>query len=157
VNRLFALAILFVTVVIARQDYSGLRPPRKDTVYLVHADELIATEADVATKQASEDDVTYIVAGERSKARTPLASPTLVIDAENLSAEKLRLFRLDVRNGHREVSFHYDGKGGAIPLRVAIANVAKRLYRIDVLDSLIAGEYALSPDGANDVFCFEVF
>jgi len=35
--------------------------------------------------------------------------------------------------------------------------VADGLYRIDVVDSLADGEYALSPDGANDVFCFEVF
>jgi hypothetical protein len=146
-----------VTLLIASQNYAGPRPPRKDTVYLVHADQLIATEVGIASKQAIADDITYIVPGERSTARTPLASPTFIIEAANLSPGKLRLFRLDVRNGHREVSFHHKGNGGAIPLRADIANVSEALYRIDVVDSLSAGEYALSPDGANDVFCFEVF
>ena len=156
-NRFFALQILFVTLLGARQDYSGPRPPQKDTVYLVHADQLVATEVGIATKQAMGDNVTYIVPGERSTVRTPLASPTLVIEAGNLNADKLRLFRLDVRNGHREMRFDYKGRGGAMPLRADIANVADGLYRIDVVDSLADGEYALSPDGANDVFCFEVF
>ena len=99
-------------------------PSQKDTVYLVHADQLIATEAGIASKHATADDVTYLD---------------------------------DVRDGHREVRFHYKGQGGAIPLRADIANIADGLYRIDVVDNLSAGEYALSPDGANDVFCFEVF
>ncbi len=79
------------------------------------------------------------------------------MEADTLSANKLRLFRLDARDGHRELSFHYKSKGGAFPLRADITDIAEGLYRIDVLDSLSPGEYALSPDGANDVFCFEVF
>jgi hypothetical protein len=138
-------------------EYAGPRPPRKDTVYLVHADQLIATDVGVARQQTTASDITYIVPGERSTARTPLAGPTLLIEAENLSADKLRLFRLDVRNGHRGLTFHYKSRGGAFPLRADIANIVAGLYRIDVLDSLSAGEYALSPDGVNDVFCFEVF
>ena len=155
--RLLTLAVLLTGFLIAGMEYAGPRPPRKDTVYLVHADQLIATEASIARQQTTANEVTYIVPGERSTARTPLASPTLLIETENLSADKLRLFRLDVRNGHRELSFHYKGRGGTYPLRADIANIAADLYRIDVLDSLSAGEYALSPDGANDVFCFEVF
>lgn len=104
---LFALSLLFVTLLVARQEYAGLRPPRKDTVYLVHADQLIATEAGIATEQATADDVTYVIPGERSSVRTSPASPTLVVEAENLNAEKLRLFRLEVRDGHRELNFHY--------------------------------------------------
>ena len=155
--RLCALAILLSGLLIAGIEYAGPRPPRKDTVYLVHADRLVATEVGVARRQTTAGDIIYIVPGERSSVRTPLANPTLLIEAENLSADKLRLFRLDIREGHRELSFHYKSRGGAFPLRADIANVAGDLYRIDVLDSLSPGEYALSPDGANDVFCFEVF
>jgi hypothetical protein len=164
VFRLCAVAILLAGFLIAGMDYSGPRPPRKDTVYLVQADQLVATDAGVARQQTFADaknpranEITYIVPGERSTARTPLASPTLVVEAESLSADKLRLFRLDIRDGHRELDFHYKSRGGAFPLRADIANVAAGLYRIDVLDSLSPGENALSPDGANDVFCFEVF
>ncbi len=155
--RLCALAILLSGFLIAGMEYAGPRPPRKDMVYLVHADQLVATDVGIAQQQTTSGDITYIVPGERSTARTPLASPTLLIEAENLSADKLRLFRLDIRDGHRELSFHYKNKGGAFPLRADISNIAEGIYRIDVLDSLSAGEYALSPDGANDVFCFEVF
>jgi len=157
VFRLCTLAILLSGFLIAGLEYAGPRPPRKDTVYLVHGDQLVATEVGVARKQTTTGDITYVVPGERSTARTPLASPTLLIEAENLSADKLRLFRLDIRDGHRELSFHYKSKGGAFPLRADITNTAAGLYRIDVLDNLSAGEYMLSPDGANDVFCFEVF
>jgi hypothetical protein len=157
VFRLCTLAILSAGFLIGGMEYAGPRPPRKDTVYLVQADQLVATEVTVARKQSTAGDITYIVPGERSTARTPLASLTLMIEAENLSADKLRLFRLDIRDGHRELRFHYKNKGGAFPLRADISNIAEGIYRIDVLDSLSAGEYVLSPDGANDVFCFEVF
>jgi hypothetical protein len=157
VFRLCTLAILLSGFLIAGMEYTGPRPPRKDTVYLVQADRLVPTDAGIARRQTAANGITYIVPGERSTARTPLASPTLVVEAGNLSADKLRLFRLDIRNGHRELNFHYKSRDGAFPLRAAIANLAAGLYRIDVLDSLPAGEYALSPDGANDVFCFEVF
>jgi hypothetical protein len=157
VFRPCTFAILLAGFLIAGMEYAGPRLPRKDTVYLVHADQLIATEASVARQQTTANEITYIVSGESSTARTPLARPTLLIEAENLTADKFRLFPLDVRNGHHELNFHYKGRGGAFPRRADIANTAADIGRIDVLDSLSAGEYALSPDGVNDVFCFEVF
>jgi hypothetical protein len=87
--RLCTLAILLAGFLIAGMEYAGPRPPRKDTVYLVHADQPIATEASVARQQTTANEITYIVPGERSTARTPLASPTLLIEAENLSADKV--------------------------------------------------------------------
>jgi hypothetical protein len=157
VFRLLTLVILLAGLLIAGMEYAGPRPPRKDTVYLVHADRLIATDVGIARQQIAANEITYTVPGERSTARMPLASPTLLVEAESLSADKLRLFRLDIRDGHRELDFHYKSRGGAFPLRTDIADVAGGLYRIDVVDSLSPGEYALSPDGANEVFCFEVF
>ncbi len=150
-------AVLFATFLIARQEYSGPPPPRRDAIYLVHADDLVETETATARAQTVGNDLTYVIPGERSMARTPLASPTLVIEAAGINAEKLQLFRLDVKNGHREIRFRYKAKSGAIPLRAEISRLPERLYQIDVIDSLAAGEYALSPDGTNDVFCFEVF
>jgi hypothetical protein len=32
-----------------------------------------------------------------------------------------------------------------------------KLYRLEVEESLEPGEYALSPEGSNQVFCFQVF
>lgn len=83
--------------------------------------------------------------------------PLLVIDADSMDATKLQLFRLEVKNGHREITFKKKGKGDAMPLNIEVAKVRGTLFQIRVLDSLDPGEYSLSPDGSNDAFCFEVF
>ncbi len=80
-----------------------------------------------------------------------------MIDATTLDADKLALFRFDVKNGHREVTLRQDGKGGSIPLHIETTKVSGHLYQIRVIDSLENGEYGLSPDGSNEAFCFEVF
>jgi hypothetical protein len=38
-----------------------------------------------------------------------------------------------------------------------VTRLASDLYRIEVNESLEPGEYSLSPEGSNQVFCFEVF
>ena len=81
----------------------------------------------------------------------------LVIETDGMDAGKLRLFRLTPKNGQRTVTFLTRSKGGAIPLRTEISQVAGNLYQIEIVDSLSPGEYALSPDGSNDVYCFQVF
>jgi hypothetical protein len=141
----------------AQQKYTGDAPPKKNIPFLVHADNLVETEARKATEQLKKEDATYSVPGEKSTARTPLASPMLVIDAGGLDPAKLQLFRLEVKNGHREVTLKRKGKGGAMPLNIEVSKVSGTLYQIRVLDSLDIGEYSLSPEGSNDAFCFEVF
>ena len=46
---------------------------------------------------------------------------------------------------------------GAKPLKILINPLGDRLYRIDVNETLEIGEYCLSPNGANQVFCFQVY
>lgn len=149
--------LLTAAVLLAQQKYTGSRPPKKNLPYLVQADNLIETEVKTADQQTKKDDTTYVIPGDKSTARTPLASPTLVIEAAGMDVEKLQLFRLEVKNGHREVTFRKKGKGGAVPLGTNITKVSGNLYQIEVSDSLPVGEYSLSPDGSNDVFCFAVF
>ena len=44
------------------------------------------------------------------------------------------------------------------PIRVTVTKIsAAGLYKIEVGDSLEAGEYSLSPADSNKVFCFQVF
>jgi hypothetical protein len=74
-----------------------------------------------------------------------------------MDVRKLQLFRLEVKDNDREVTFHSNSRGGAVPLQTVITPISGGLYQIEVVDSLPSGEYALSPDGTNDVFCFEVF
>jgi len=35
--------------------------------------------------------------------------------------------------------------------------VSEGLYRLEVNESLENGEYGLTPEGANQVFCFQVY
>jgi hypothetical protein len=155
--RLLAILITLATVLIAQDAYNGPNPPKPNIPYIVHADNLVETESKTAHEQTTKNATVYTIDGEKSTARTPLASPTLVIDATTVDAEKLALFRFDVKNGHREVTLRKDGKGGSIPLHIETTKVSGRLYQIRILDSLDNGEYGLSPDGSNDAFCFEVF
>ena len=159
--NLSAIAVLLTALaavpLTAQLKYTGHAPPKKNVAYLVHADNLLETETQKAAEQTKKDDTIYTIAGDKSPVRTPLASPLLVIDADSLDATKLQLFRLEVKSGHREITFKKKGKGGSLPLNTEITKVSGNLYQIRVLDSLEPGEYSLSPDGSNDVFCFEVF
>jgi len=155
-----AIAVLaaLVTIPLAAQlKYTGHAPPKKNIPYLVHADNLVETETQKATEETKKDDTIYTIPGDKSPVRTPLASPLLVIDADGLDATKLQLFQVDVKNGHRQVTFKKKGKGGSMPLNTEITKVSGTLYQIRVLDSLEPGEYSISPDGSNDAFCFQVF
>lgn len=139
------------------QKYTGPRPPKADLPYLKHASNLIPTEAGEAKEEpGKKDEITYVIAGENSTAKTPLASPIFLFQSEKMSPERLQLFRLESRNGRRElvVSPKKPGK----PIRVNVTRLtADGLYKLEVEESLDPGEYSLSPTESNSVFCFEVF
>ena len=159
-KRWTMIAILIlnaVTPVAAQDKYTGPEPPKKNIPYIVHADTLIETEGKTAIQSTKKDQTTYTIAGDKSTARTPLASPLFVVEADTIDPQKLQLFRLEVKNGHREVTFHTKSKGGAMPLTLDISKIAGTLFQLRVVDSLDRGQYSLSPDGTNDVFCFAVF
>jgi hypothetical protein len=76
---------------------------------------------------------------------------------KDLVPEKLKLYRLEVRNGRREITFRSGKKAkNPEPLRVDIKHVREGLVRLEVSDSLPNGQYSFSPDESNAVFCFEV-
>ena len=155
--RKFAIATLVAATLFAQDLYKGPYPPKPNIPYIVHADNLVETEVKTAHEQTTKNATIYTVDGDKSTARTPLASPTFVIDAATLDAEKLALFRFEINSGHREVTLRKDGKGGSMPLHIETTKVSGHLYQIRVTDGLENGEYGLSPDGSNDAFCFEVF
>ncbi len=143
--------------VIAAQKYSGPRPPKPDAPYLIHADNLVSTEVAEAKEEKRKDDVAYIVDGAASSVKTPLSGPRLLFQADKLAADKLQLYRFDVKNGHREVFFSKKGKGSARPRRLEVTSLGDGLFRVDVNESLENGEYGLTPEGSNQVFCFQVY
>jgi len=55
------------------QKYDGPRPPKKDVIYLLHADNLIPTEMGDAKEEGKKNDPVYTFPGASSPARTPLA------------------------------------------------------------------------------------
>jgi len=148
---------LLVTAVFAAsgQKYDGPVPPKPDLPYLKHADNLIATEATEAKEQKKKDEILYVIEGAGSPVRTPLAEPVFLLQADKLVPDRLGLYKLESKNGHREVLT--TPKKPLKGIRTMVTKVSGNLYRIQVDESLEAGEYAITPEGANTVFCFQVF
>ena len=48
-------------------------------------------------------------------------------------------------------------KSGARPLHLSVNKVDGKLYRVEASEPLDPGEYSLSPNDSNKVFCFEVY
>jgi hypothetical protein len=150
------LWLAFAVVLTAwAQKYSGPRPPKADLPYLKHAENLVPIEAADAKEEKKKDDILYTIAGANSSVKTPLASPIFILQAVKLVPERLQLFKLDSKNGRREILFAPKHPPKAI--RVDVTRLATDLYRIEVNESLEPGEYSLTPEGSNQVFCFQVF
>jgi hypothetical protein len=155
-RRIGSACILSVAL-LAAQKYAGPRPGKPDVPYLVHADTLIPVEIADAKEIKKKDDITYVVEGAGSSAKTPLAGPVFLFQDGQLSAEKLQLYKFEVKNGHREVLFSHKGKMSAKPRRINVDSLGGGLYKVEVDESLENGEYGLTPEGSNQVFCFAVY
>ena len=153
-------ALLAVLVLAAQSDSrrkSGLPdPPKKDVPYIMHADLLVETETGEAKQETRKDEQLYTIAGAASAVRTPLASPEFLFHAEAIPPDKLQLFKLESKNGRREVVVIRKKKPVARPLRLSVFRLQERLFKIKVDESLAPGQYSLSPEGSNTVFCFAV-
>ena len=149
-----AVLLIIPLAALAAEKYDGPRPPKPDLAYLVHADNLIPAEA----LDAKDESGLYIVPGANSTARTPLAEPIFLIESDKVLPERLELYRWEVKGGRRELS---TGKGkrrgSARPLHLSVTKVDGRLYRVEASEPLENGEYSLSPNDSNKVFCFEVY
>lgn len=158
-RRLFLLAAGAIPV-FAQNKYTGPRPPKPDVPYLMHATNLVETESAEAKEEKRKDDQAYVVSGASSPARTPLSEPIFLIKSEKLAPEKLQLYKLEVKNGKREVIFpppNKRKKDGVRPLHLSFKKVADGLFRIEANEYLANGQYALTPEGSNTVFLFEVY
>jgi len=147
---------LAVALAASAQKYDGPRPPKPDLPYLKHAENLIPTEAVTAKEEKNKSDATYIIEGASSPARTPLAAPIFLMQAGSVSPAQLRLFKFQVRNGRREL--FYPAKRPPQAIHIVVTRLsAEGLWKIEVDESLEPGEYSLSPEGALQAFCFQVF
>ncbi|MGO4883402.1 MAG: hypothetical protein ACLP59_21675 [Bryobacteraceae bacterium] len=139
------------------QSYEGPRPPKPDIPYLMHADNLLPTESVEAKQEGRSGDVVFAIDGATSTARTPLGSPVFLIQTDNVQADRLQCYKLQSKNGRREVLLRHKNKVVARPIRLNVTRVAEGLYKLEVDEILENGEYGLSPTDSNQVFCFEVY
>jgi hypothetical protein len=152
------LVLVSLTVAGPAEKYTGSWPPKQDVPYLVHADSLIETEIAEAKNEDKGNDRTAWVAGVSSPVRTPLAEPGFLIEVQKLTPEKIELYKFDVRRGRREVSLPLKArKNASRALRLTVTRIEGKLYRLEANEGLENGEYSLSPDGSDQVFCFQVY
>jgi hypothetical protein len=153
------LVVLFLAAAaLLAQKYSGPVPEKEDLPYIVQADNLIPTEATTAQEQkGKKDEITYFIPGAASPVKTPLASPSFLIKVKDMAPEKLQLYRLDVKNGRREITMRTGKRAkNADPVHIEVKRVSDDLVRLEVSDHLPNGQYSFSPQGSDDVYCFEV-
>jgi hypothetical protein len=154
--------ILFLLIAAAfaatAQNYDGPRPEKKDLPYLKHATNLVPTEVVIAKEDSKRSSGSlYTIEGANSTAATPLAAPVFLIQVDKIAPEKLSLYKLDSKAGHREIFI--TPKKSVTAIRLEIDKVSSdNIWKIEVSDSLEAGEYCLTVDGdsSNQAFCFRV-
>jgi|SRR5580700_9024496 hypothetical protein len=139
------------------EKYAGPRPPKPDLPYLIHADNLVPTESVQAQQEDRKGDLAFSIPGPSSPARTPLASPTFLLQTDQLQADRLQLFKLQSKGGQREVVVRRGKRQVAHPIRLNVTKLEDNLYKIEVDEILENGEYSLSPSDSNQAFCFQIF
>ncbi len=159
-RRVLPLLIVCAGFAVPQEKYDGPRPPRPDVPFLLHADNLIQTEIGEAREEKRGKDATaYVIAGAASSARTPVAEPIFLFLSETIAPEKIELYRMEVKDGRRQVVMSTKPKDSARPVRLMLTRLAEKLYRIEVNEGLglESGEYSLTPAGSNQVFLFSVY
>jgi hypothetical protein len=149
--------ILFCAVPLLAQKYEGPRPAKTDLPYLVHADNLVPTESSDAKREDRKNEVVYVISGANSPVRTPLSSPVFVILAQEILPSHLQLYKLESKGGQREIVLTRKKKLVAHPIRLNVTKIDENFYRIEVDEILGNGEYSLTPEGSDQVFCFQIY
>lgn len=153
----WSMSLLLLASAFAADKYTGPMPPKPDLPYLVHASTLVPTEATEAKEETRKNDTVYSIPGANSPARTPLAEPILVMQSDRISAEQMELYKVDVKGGAREVSISSKKNKGSHPVHMNVTPLGNKLFRLEAGEPLDNGEYCLSPNDSNRVFCFEVY
>ena len=155
--RIFLLLGCTAFALAAAEKYSGPLPPKPDVLYLLQANRLIETETGQAREESKKNESTYTIAGASSPARTPLSEPIFIVDARQLAPERMELYKLEVRNGNREISLSNKRKGGPRALHLMVTKLQDHLYKVEADEPLENGEYSITPSGDNRVFCFQIY
>jgi len=142
----------------AAQSESSMPAPEKaDLPYLIHATNLVELEQSTANEETQKNDQLYWVAGANSPVQTPLAGPQFLFKSGEINPRDFQLYGFESKNGRREVIIRKKKKLVATPHFVSVFEAGPGIYRVRVDDTLANGEYCLTPNGSNAVFCFAVF
>jgi len=154
-----ALAVLVLGLpALAQSKYTGPRPDKADVVYLQHVDKLIETETGQATQSEEKNKTVYRVPGASSPVRTPMAEPILLFKSDRINPDKLTMYRMTVEGGQRVLSFpSKPGKDSPKPVYIIVTPLDRGLFKIEVNEFIDDGEYCLSPEGSNAVYCFSTY
>ncbi|MDR3717546.1 MAG: hypothetical protein P4K98_02015 [Bryobacteraceae bacterium] len=155
-----ALLVLAALPAAAQKKYNGPRPPKPDIPFLVHANQLIPIETGDAREAQGKNETNYSVAGAASPIRTPIPEPVFLFQSDKINPERLSLFRMEVKGGQRTLALPSDPRkkrDNARPLFILVSPLENRLFKVEVNEPLDNGEYCLSPEGTNTVFCFSEF
>jgi len=156
--RFFFPLVVLAASSFAQNKYDGPVPDKTDLPYIRHANKLVPTEAGEAKEEKRKDDTLYAVAGAASTARTPLIEPIFIIKVDKLNVQQMTLYRVEPKNGRRELLLPAKPKKDRPkPLRMSLDLLRAGLYKLEVQEPLFQGEYCLSPNGSNAVFCFTVY
>jgi hypothetical protein len=155
----FLLALGACAFPASAQKYAGPVPPKPDVPYLLLADNLLEIEKTEAKDEKRRDETIYRVSGAAAPARTPLAEPIFLLLTEKLTPQSLELYRLEVKDGNRQIVFPEKKNKAPRTYRLDVTRLDDKLYRLEVNEGmgLENGQYSLTPSGSNDVFCFEVY
>jgi hypothetical protein len=151
------ISVAYGNIQAQNEKYAGPVPPKKDIPYLLLADKLVATEMVTASQSSEKNEDIFVVPGETSPARTPLAEPIFLLSAERLTPANLGLFRFEVTGGKRQITISKKKGKGPRAYHTSVRALAPNLFRIEAAEYLDIGEYSLSPEGENTAFCFTVF
>jgi hypothetical protein len=86
--------------------------------------------------------------------------PLFLFQSDKLNPQRLSLFRMEIKGGQRTLSLPTDlrrRKDKARPLFILVSPIENRLFKVEVNEPLENGEYCLSPEGSNKVFCFSEY
>lgn len=154
----FVLALALPYAAVAEMPYRGPKPAKKDLPYLVLGNRLVETEEGEASQTEDKNRTTFTIRGSSSSARTPLAEPAFLVLPGSLRPESLSLYPMRVDKGNRSVSFSAKPrKDDPRPIPLLFHPRKDGTTMIESNQYLDPGEYCLSPQGANTVFCFQVY
>ncbi len=153
-----ALLALALPAVAQQDKYSGPRPEKADVVYLKHVDKLIETEVSEAKQSEEKNRTIFRVPGASSAVKTPMAEPIFLFKTEKINPDKLTLYKMAVENGQRVLNFPSKrGKDSPKAIYIMVTPLEHGIFKIEVNEFIDDGEYCLSPEGSNAVFCFSTY